>query len=48
MTDILLVGVDGRDGGARAAEFAAKCTKGGDARLVVAYVLEWSPYTSVH
>ena len=45
MTDILLVGVDGSAGGARAVEFAARCAKGGDARLVVAYVIEWSPYS---
>lgn len=45
MTDTLLVGVDGSDGGTRAAEFAAKCAKGSDARLVVAYVIEWSPYS---
>jgi nucleotide-binding universal stress UspA family protein len=45
MTGIFLVGVDGSEGGARAAEFAAKCAKGSDARLIVAYVIEWSPYT---
>ena len=45
MTDTLLVGVDGSDGGARAAEFAARCAKGTDARLIVAYVIEWSPFT---
>ena len=45
MTDILLVGVDGSAGGARAVEFAARCAKGGDARLIVAYVIEWSPYS---
>lgn len=45
MTDILLVGVDGSDGGVRAAEFAARHAKGTDARLIVAYVIEWSPYS---
>jgi nucleotide-binding universal stress UspA family protein len=45
MTDTLLVGVDGSDGGARAAAFAAGCAKDGGARLVVAYVIEWSPYS---
>jgi nucleotide-binding universal stress UspA family protein len=45
MSDILLVGVDGSDGGVRAAKFAAECTKGTDARLIVAYVIEWSPYS---
>jgi len=45
MTDTLLVGIDGSDGGSRAADFAAKCAKGAKARLVVAYVIEWSPYS---
>ena len=41
----LLVGVDGSEGGTRAAEFASKRAKESGARLVVAYVIEWSPYT---
>ncbi len=45
MTDTFLVGVDGSDCGERAAKFAAKQAKDCDARLVVAYVIEWSPYT---
>ena len=45
MTDTFLVGVDGSDGGVRAAEFAAKQAKDCSARLVVAYVIEWSPYS---
>lgn len=45
MTDTLLVGVDGSDGGARAAAFAAECAKSSSANLIVAYVIEWSPYT---
>ena len=45
MTDRLLVGVDGSDTGARAAEFAARRAKEAGAQLVVAYVIEWSPYT---
>ena len=45
MADTYLVGVDGSEGGARAADYAAKCAKGGNARLVVAYVIEWSPYS---
>ena len=45
MADTLLVGVDGSDCGVRAVEFAAKRAKDGNARLVVAYVIEWSPYT---
>ncbi len=44
MPDTLLVGVDGSDDGERAARFAVRCAPA-DARLVVAYVIEWSPYT---
>lgn len=45
MTDIMLVGVDGSESSRRAADFAAQRAKAGGARLVVAYVIEWSPYT---
>ncbi len=45
MADTLLVGIDGSDGGARAANFAAQRANDSQARLVVAYVIEWSPYT---
>ena len=45
MPDTLLVGVDGSDGGARAVDFAAERAKDSNARLVVAYVIEWSPYS---
>lgn len=45
MTDTLLVGIDGSEHGRRASEFAASRAKSGNARLVVAYVIEWSPYS---
>jgi nucleotide-binding universal stress UspA family protein len=45
MTDIMLVGVDGSEASHRAADFAATRARAGGARLVVAYVIEWSPYT---
>jgi nucleotide-binding universal stress UspA family protein len=45
MTDTLLVGIDGSECGKRAADFAASRAKSGNGRLVVAYVIEWSPYT---
>ncbi len=45
MTDTLLVGIDGSEEGQRAAGFAEARAKAGKARLVVAYVIEWSPYT---
>ena len=45
MTDILLVGIDGSEGARRAVDFAAARARAANARLVVAYVIEWSPYT---
>jgi nucleotide-binding universal stress UspA family protein len=45
MTDTLLVGVDGSDSSRRAADFAAVRAKAGGARVVVAHVIEWSPYS---
>lgn len=45
MPDILLVGIDDSEGGRRAADFAATRAKASNSRLVVAYVIEWSPYT---
>jgi nucleotide-binding universal stress UspA family protein len=45
MTDTMLVGTDGSDASRRAADFATLRAKASGARLVVAYVIEWSPYT---
>ena len=45
MEDTMLVGVDGSDTSRRAVDFAAARAKAGGARLVVAHVIEWSPYT---
>ena len=45
MTNSLLVGVDGSDGGSRAADFAASRATESQTQLVVAYVIEWSPYS---
>lgn len=45
MPDIFLVGVDGSESSHRAAKFAAAHASAGKARLVVAYVIEWSPYS---
>lgn len=45
MTKSLLVGVDGSDGGSRAADFAASRAAESQTQLVVAYVIEWSPYS---
>ena len=45
MTDTFLLAVDGSEPAARAAEFAKMRAKAGKARIVVAYVIEWSPYS---
>jgi nucleotide-binding universal stress UspA family protein len=45
MTETMLVGVDGSEASHRAADFAAARARVGNARLVVAYVIEWSPYS---
>jgi nucleotide-binding universal stress UspA family protein len=45
MTDIMLVGIDGSRESERAATFAAQRAKVNNARLLVVYVIEWSPYT---
>lgn len=45
MTDKILVGIDGSHGSSRAAEFAATQAKLNNAELIVAYVIEWSPYS---
>jgi nucleotide-binding universal stress UspA family protein len=45
MSTTYLVGVDGSDAGRRAAAFAAERAKASGAELLVAYVIEWSPYS---
>lgn len=45
MSDIFLVGIDGSEGGGRAVVFATARAKAGDAKIVVAFVIEWSPYS---
>jgi nucleotide-binding universal stress UspA family protein len=45
MTDAMLVGVDGSESSRRAADFAGARARAGNAHVVVAYVIEWSPYT---
>ncbi len=45
MSGTLLVGTDGSDGGGRALAYAAEQAKKTGAELVIAYVIEWSPYT---
>jgi nucleotide-binding universal stress UspA family protein len=44
MSLVFLVGVDCSDCGSRALEYAAKRAKVKNARLLVAHVIEWSPF----
>lgn len=46
MSELLLVGVDGSSSSARAAEFAAaRATAAEGGSLVVAHVIDWSPFS---
>ena len=44
MGEVVVVGVDGSESGARAAHFAGRHAKEAQARLLVAHVVPWSPY----
>lgn len=45
MTNTFLVAVDGSAGSLRAAEYAAERAKASKAKLILAYIIEWSPYS---
>ncbi|MFZ1955131.1 MAG: universal stress protein [Desulfobacterales bacterium] len=45
MTDTILIGIDGSKASEHAVSFAVSQAKSGNSRLVVCYVVEWSPYT---
>ena len=45
MRNTFLVAVDGSEGSNRAVAFAAEQAKAGGANIVLAYVIEWSPYS---
>lgn len=45
MTNTFLVAVDGSSGSDKAVSFAAERAKLGGANVIVAYVIEWSPYS---
>ena len=44
MQTVFLVGVDGSDGARRAAEYAARRAQAEGAQLILAHVVDWSPY----
>lgn len=45
MSNTLLIGYDGSDGAQRAVRFAVQCGKASGDRLLIAHVIEWSPYS---
>ncbi len=45
MTDTILVGIDGSQDSRRAVDYGIAQAELNKARLVLAYVIEWSPYT---
>ncbi len=45
MSNSVLVAIDGSAGGERALQYAKERAKLGGAKLLVTYVIEWSPYT---
>lgn len=45
MANSVLVAIDGSDGGKRALQYASERAKIGGAKLIVTYVIEWSPYS---
>lgn len=45
MTNTFLVAVDGSEGSLRAADYATERALAGKAKIVLAYVIEWSPYS---
>jgi nucleotide-binding universal stress UspA family protein len=45
MSNSVLVAVDGSEGGGRALQYASERAKLGGAKLILTYVIEWSPYS---
>lgn len=45
MSNTFLVAVDGSEGSNRAVAFAAERAKAGGANVVLAHIIEWSPYS---
>ena len=45
MSEIILVGIDGTKENRRAVDYAVKWAKRSKAKLILAYVIKWSPYS---
>ncbi len=45
MTDTIIIGIDGSDISRRAVQYALTQAKMTNAKLVLAYIIEWSPYS---
>lgn len=45
MSQVLLVGIDCSDCSERALEYAANWAAAGDLRVIIAHVIEWSPFS---
>jgi len=45
MKNSFILAVDGSPGSTKAIDFAAERAKRGNAKIIVAYVIEWSPYS---
>ena len=45
MSETILVGIDGTEENRRAVDYAIKEAKRSKAKLILAYVIKWSPYT---
>ena len=45
MSNTVLLAIDGSPGSERALHYAKERAKIGGAKVIVAYVIEWSPYT---
>ncbi len=45
MENVVLLAIDGSEGSKRALEHAGRRAKIGGAKVIVAYVIEWSPYS---
>ena len=45
MSEIIIVGIDGTEDNRRAVDYAVNWAKRSKAKLILAYVIKWSPYT---